>query len=248
MMCDSDSRILGLEHVDKTFGDFRALDDVSLDVCPGQVTVLIGPSGSGKSTVLRTMNMLEVPTSGKVWFDGQDITDVRVDLDQIRTRLGIVFQTYNLFPHMSVLQNITIALRKALKLRRAEAEERALHELDHVGLEDKRNDYPRQLSGGQQQRVAIARGLAMHPSVMLFDEVTSALDPELVREVLDTMTRLAHEGMTMVVVTHEMAFAREVGKYAVFMDHGRIIETGEPSDLFGDPKDVRTREFLSEVL
>jgi polar amino acid transport system ATP-binding protein len=210
--------------------------------------VIIGPSGSGKSTLLRTINMLEEPTEGKVWFEGTDLTDVRVDLDRARTDIGIVFQAFNLFPHMKAIANVTIALRKVLHLSQEEARERALQELRHVGLTGKADSYPSQLSGGQQQRVAIARALAMRPKLMLFDEVTSALDPELVQEVLDVMKGLASEGMTMVVVTHEMGFAREVGSRMIFIDEGAILEEGNPREMFANPQHVRLKTFLSRIL
>jgi ABC-type polar amino acid transport system ATPase subunit len=210
--------------------------------------VVIGPSGSGKSTLLRCINVLEMPTEGRVIFDGEDITDIRANVNQVRTRIGIVFQAFNLFPHKSVLNNITIALEKVLGVHGAEARDRAIEQLKKVGLEHKADSYPGQLSGGQQQRVAIARALAMRPKLMLFDEVTSALDPELVKEVLDTMKELAEEGMTMVVVTHEMGFAREVGTRLLFMDDGKILEDGPPRDIFEKPGDDRCRDFLSHVL
>jgi glutamine transport system ATP-binding protein len=210
--------------------------------------VVIGPSGSGKSTLLRCINVLEMPTQGRVIFDGEDITDIRTNVNQVRTRIGIVFQAYNLFPHKSVLHNITIALEKVLGVHGAEARDRAMEQLKKVGLEEKADAYPGQLSGGQQQRVAIARALAMRPKLMLFDEVTSALDPELVKEVLDTMKELAKEGMTMVIVTHEMGFAREVGTRLLFMDDGKILEDGPPRDIFEKPGDDRCRDFLSHVL
>jgi ABC-type polar amino acid transport system ATPase subunit len=217
-------------------------------VKPREVLVVIGPSGSGKSTLLRTINLLEEPTEGRVLFDGVDLTDIRTNLDRVRTEIGIVFQQFNLFPHKTVLQNITLALEKVLGLGRGEARERALENLRQVGLEERAGSHPGQLSGGQQQRVAIARALAMRPKLMLFDEVTSALDPELVKEVLDVMQRLAGEGMTMVIVTHEMAFAREVGSRLLFMDHGRIVEEGEPRAVFAAPQHERTRQFLAQVL
>ena len=210
--------------------------------------VVIGPSGSGKSTLLRTMNMLEEPTLGKVYFENQDLTDVRVNLNRVRTRMGMVFQHFNLFPHKTALANIMLALETVLGLGGKEARERALEQLGHVGLRDKAAAYPSQLSGGQQQRVAIARALAMHPRLMLFDEVTSALDPELIKGVLDVMARLASEGMTMVVVTHEMGFAREVGNRMLFMDQGLILEEGHPKEMFAQPQHPRTREFFSQVL
>ena len=237
-----------LENIHKWFGTNHVLKGISLEIDERQVLVVIGPSGSGKSTLLRSINLLEEPTEGKVIFDGKDITDIRVDLDKVRTDIGMVFQSYNLFPHKNVLGNVTIALRKVLKMNEAEARERAIEQLKHVGLEHKADQYPGQLSGGQQQRVAIARALAMKPKVMLFDEVTSALDPELVKEVLDTMKGLADEGMTMVVVTHEMGFAREVGTRLVFMDEGRVVEDGPPREIFANPRDERTKSFLSHVL
>jgi polar amino acid transport system ATP-binding protein len=240
--------LVELDKLNKWFGDHHVLKDIDLQVDPGSVNVVIGPSGSGKSTMLRCINLLEEPTSGQVIFDGQDITDVRVNMNEVRTHIGIVFQSYNLFPHMSALGNITVALRKVLKLSDAEAKKRALQELEHVGLEERGESYPSQLSGGQQQRVAIARALAMRPKLMLFDEVTSALDPELVKEVLDIMQRLADEGMTMVVVSHEMGFAREVGTRLLVMDDGRIVEDGEPKKVFAEPSHARTKSFLSHVL
>jgi polar amino acid transport system ATP-binding protein len=242
------AHLVELDKLNKWFGDLHVLKDIDLQVDRGTVNVVIGPSGSGKSTMLRCINLLEEPTSGRVIFDGQDITDVRVNLNKVRTDIGIVFQSYNLFPHMSALGNITVALRKVLKLSDAEARKRALQELEHVGLEERGESYPSQLSGGQQQRVAIARALAMRPKLMLFDEVTSALDPELVKEVLDIMQRLADEGMTMVVVTHEMGFAREVGTRLLVMDDGRILEDGEPKRVFAQPSHARTKSFLSHVL
>jgi polar amino acid transport system ATP-binding protein len=215
---------------------------------PGGVMVVIGPSGSGKSTLLRTINMLEEPTEGRVFFDGVELTDIRTDLNEARTHMGMVFQQFNLFPHLTALSNITLALLKVLKLPKEEAEERAREQLRHVGLAEKESSYPSQLSGGQQQRVAIARALAMKPKAMLFDEVTSALDPELVGEVLTVMQTLAAEGMTMVVVTHEMGFAREVGTRLILMDHGAIVEDGEPRRIFAAPQHERTKAFLSQVL
>ncbi len=246
---NEDGSLVRLEDVQKWFGeDLYVLKDVDLSVAPGEVVVVIGPSGSGKSTLLRTINLLEEPTEGRVWFEGRELTDIRADLNEARTHIGIVFQQFNLFPHKKVVANVTLALRKVLKLREEEARERALAQLEAVGLADKADAYPGQLSGGQQQRVAIARALAMRPRLMLFDEVTSALDPELVQEVLDVMKHLAQEGMTMLIVTHEMAFAREVGSRLVFMDEGRIVEEGEPRRVFESPEHPRTREFLSKVL
>ena len=242
------SHLVKLDKLNKWFGDVHVLKDIDLLVDPGSVNVVIGPSGSGKSTMLRCINLLEEPTSGRVYFDGKDITDVRVNVNKARTEIGIVFQAFNLFPHMTALGNITVALRKVLKLSDTEAKERALEELRHVGLAERGDSYPSQLSGGQQQRVAIARALAMRPKLMLFDEVTSALDPELINEVLDTMKRLADEGMTMVIVTHEMGFAKEVGTRLLVMDDGRILEDGDPRQIFASPQHARTKSFLSHVL
>jgi ABC-type polar amino acid transport system ATPase subunit len=246
---NADGSLVRLEDVHKWFGEeLYVLRSIDLAVKPGEVLVVIGPSGSGKSTLLRTINLLEEPTEGRVLFDGVDLTDIRTNLDRVRTEIGIVFQQFNLFPHKTVLQNITLALEKVLGLGRGEARERALENLRQVGLEERAGSHPGQLSGGQQQRVAIARALAMRPKLMLFDEVTSALDPELVKEVLDVMQRLAGEGMTMVIVTHEMGFAREVGSRLLFMDHGRIVEEGEPRAVFAAPQHERTRQFLAQVL
>ncbi|MBO8179393.1 MAG: amino acid ABC transporter ATP-binding protein [Archaeoglobus sp.] len=239
-----------LEIIDlhKKFGDLEVLKGVTMNVEKGEVVVIIGPSGSGKSTLLRCINRLEEPTSGKILLDGVDITDSKVDINKIRQRIGIVFQQFNLFPHLTALQNVTLAPIKIKKMDKREAEELGLRLLEKVGLADKADYYPAQLSGGQQQRVAIARALAMNPEVMLFDEVTSALDPELVKEVLDVMKSLANDGMTMVVVTHEMGFAREVGDRVIFMDGGVIVEEGEPERIFSNPKHERTRKFLSMIL
>jgi ABC-type polar amino acid transport system ATPase subunit len=243
-----DGSLVHLEDIHKWFGKLHVLRAVDVSVMPKEVVVVIGPSGSGKSTLLRTINMLEEPTSGHVWFQGIDITDVRTDLDRVRTDMGIVFQQFNLFPHKTAMGNITLSLRKVLGIDEGEARDRAMGELKHVGLERKADSYPSQLSGGQQQRVAIARALAMRPKVMLFDEVTSALDPELIQEVLDVMKRLAEEGMTMVVVTHEMAFARTVGTRLLFMDEGSILADGKPRDIFHNPDNERIQQFFSRIL
>ena len=245
---NQDGSLIRLEGIHKWFGRLHVLRGVDLTIQPKEVLVAIGPSGSGKSTLLRTINLLEEPTEGRVLFDGRDITDIRVNLDKVRVEIGIVFQQFNLFPHMNVLRNVTIALRKVLGLSQSEAQARGMEELQHVGLGEKATAYPSQLSGGQQQRVAIARALAMRPKLMLFDEVTSALDPELVKEVLDVMQRLASEGMTMVVVTHEMGFAREVGTRMIFMDEGAILEEGDPREVFAAPRHPRTQSFLSKIL
>jgi ABC-type polar amino acid transport system ATPase subunit len=240
--------LVRLEGIHKWFGNLHVLKGIDLDVRHQEVLVVIGPSGSGKSTLLRTINMLEEPTEGQVWFGDRELTDIRTDLNEARTHIGIVFQAYNLFPHKTALQNITVALQKVLKLSPEEARERAKQELRHVGLEQKADAHPGQLSGGQQQRVAIARALAMRPRLMLFDEVTSALDPELIQEVLDVMQRLAEEGMTMVVVTHEMGFAREVGSRLIFIDNGEILEEGNPRAVFENPSQARTQQFLGRIL
>ena len=226
----------------------RALDGVSVDIEKGEVVVVIGPSGSGKSTFLRCLNLLEVPTDGQILFDGVDITDKKTDINIHRQRMGMVFQHFNLFPHMTVLDNMTLAPIKLLKKSKEEAEARAMALLDRVGLADRASTYPSQLSGGQKQRVAIVRALAMEPEVMLFDEPTSALDPEMVGEVLDVMKELAREGMTMVCVTHEMGFAREVGKRVLFMADGKLLEQGTPQEIFEHPKNPRLQDFLSKVL
>jgi polar amino acid transport system ATP-binding protein len=244
----SDGALVRLESIHKWFGNNHVLRGIDLSIAPGNVVVIIGASGSGKSTLLRTINLLEEPTQGKVFFEGTDITDIRVDVNKVRTEIGIVFQSYNLFPHMTAETNITIALRKVLKMGEKEATQIARAELQHVGISEKADAYPAQLSGGQQQRVAIARALAMRPKLMLFDEVTSALDPELVKEVLDTMKRLANEGMTMIVVSHEMGFAREVGTRLLFIHEGLIVEDGDPKSVFANPRDERTKSFLSHVL
>jgi ABC-type polar amino acid transport system ATPase subunit len=248
LLLNDDHSMVRVEGLHKWFGTNHVLKGIDLSMPQGDVLVVIGPSGSGKSTLLRCVNLLEVPSQGSVWFGGRNICDIRTNLNEMRTHIGIVFQAYNLFPHKSVSQNITMALERVLKLPRSEAMERAMEQLRHVGLENKADAYPGQLSGGQQQRVAIARALAMKPRVMLFDEVTSALDPELVKEVLDVMTQLAKEGMTMMVVTHEMGFAREVGKRMIFMDDGVILEDGDPREMFAQPKHPRLQQFFSQIL
>ena len=229
-------------------GKIKALDGVSAQIREGEVVVIVGPSGSGKSTFLRCMNLLEVPTGGQILFKGTDITDKKVNINIHRQKMGMVFQHFNLFPHMTVLENMTLAPVHLLKKSKEEAEAKAMQLLSRVGLADRANAYPSQLSGGQKQRVAIVRALCMNPQVMLFDEPTSALDPEMVGEVLDVMKELAREGMTMVVVTHEMGFAREVGDRVIFMDGGQIIEEGTPEQIFNHPQNQRTQEFLAKIL
>jgi polar amino acid transport system ATP-binding protein len=240
--------VVRLEQVRKSFGDNVVLDGIDLEVGAGEVLVVIGPSGSGKSTLLRCINLLEPLDSGRIFFEGEEITRKGVGVSALRQRIGIVFQQFNLFPHLRVIDNLTLAARRIRRIPRARAEERARHLLSRVGLEEKARDYPHQLSGGQQQRVAIARALMMEPHVMLFDEITSALDPELVGEVLVVMRDLARDGMTMLVVTHEMQFAREVGDRLVFMDEGRIVEQGHPADVLERPREERTRRFLRRSL
>ncbi len=232
----------------KDFGKLHVLNGIDLNIEQGEVVVVIGPSGSGKSTFLRCLNLLEEPTGGEVIFEGISITDRKHDVNKLREKMGMVFQQFNLFPHMTVLDNITLAPRKVKKLSKEEADKIAFALLKRIGLEDKAHTYPNQLSGGQKQRIAIARALAMSPDVMLFDEPTSALDPEMVGEVLDVMKKLASEGMTMVVVTHEMGFAKEVGDRVLFMDEGKIVEEGSPGEVFSSPKHPRTRDFLGKVL
>ncbi len=232
----------------KHFGDNHVLKGIDLTIAKGEVVCVIGPSGSGKSTLLRSVNLLERPTGGKVYIEGIDVQDPDVNLDRIRTRIGMVFQSFNLFPHMTVLRNVTVAQEKVLRRTPEQAQQVARDMLERVGLSDKMAAHPSQLSGGQQQRVAIARSLAMNPDMMLFDEPTSALDPELVGEVLEVMRSLAAEGMTMMVVTHEMGFAREVGHRVIFMDEGLIVEQGAPSQVIGSPQHPRTQAFLSKVL
>jgi polar amino acid transport system ATP-binding protein len=240
--------IIVMEHITKRFGKLVALDDVSLQVRRGEVLIVIGPSGSGKSTLLRCINHLEVPDSGNVTIDGILLNKQRTNINRVREEVGMVFQRFELFPHLTVLGNITLAQRVVRKRSPQEAQRIATQLLEKVGIPEKANNYPAQLSGGQQQRVAIARALAMQPKIMLFDEPTSALDPEMIKEVLDVMLDLAREGMTMVVVSHEMGFARAAANRVVFMDGGRIIETGEPDRLFGSPQHDRTKLFLSKIL
>ena len=232
----------------KTFGDLEVLKGIDVTINKGDIVVVIGPSGSGKSTFLRCLNLLEEPTSGEIVFEGNSITDKKVDINKIREKMGMVFQQFNLFPHKTVLENLTIAPIKVKGISKAEAEKKAFELLERVGLTDKAKAYPSSLSGGQKQRIAIARALAMEPDVMLFDEPTSALDPEMVGEVLSVMKDLAKDGMTMVVVTHEMGFAREVGDRILFMDAGNIVEQGTPEEIFSHPKNSRTIDFLSKVL
>ncbi|WP_018755663.1 amino acid ABC transporter ATP-binding protein [Paenibacillus terrigena] len=232
----------------KHFGKLEILKGIDMNIEKGEVVVVIGPSGSGKSTFLRCLNLLEIPTKGTIQFEGNLITDKSHNINATREKMGMVFQQFNLFPHMTVIDNITLAPVKILKMDKASAVNIALDLLRQVGLEDKKNAYPSQLSGGQKQRIAIARALAMQPHVMLFDEPTSALDPEMVGEVLDVMKSLAAQGMTMIIVTHEMGFAREVGDRIVFMDGGNIVEEGDPQTVFSHPKHPRTQEFLSKVL
>ena len=237
-----------IEDLHKSFKDLEVLKGVNLDVCEGEVVCVIGPSGSGKSTMLRCINLLEVPTKGKITVDGFNITDKKADINKIRRNIGMVFQQFNLFPHLTVEENITMAPVDAKIMTKAEAKETAANLLKRVGLSDKKDVYPQSLSGGQQQRVAIARALAMKPDVMLFDEPTSALDPEMVGEVLAVMKELANEGMTMICVTHEMGFAREVADRVVFVDEGIIMVEGTPEDVFSKPSNPRTAEFLKKVL
>ena len=240
--------IITISHVWKYFGHLPALQDVSLDIAPGERVVIIGPSGSGKSTLLRSINRLEEIDKGEIMVQGQDIMSRENNINLIRRNLGMVFQQFNLFPHKTVLHNLTLAPIKLLHLSREEAEARALGLLKKVGISDKANVYPAMLSGGQQQRVAIARALAMQPAIMLFDEPTSALDPEMVGEVLDVMVNLAEEGMTMICVTHEMGFARTVADRLIFMDQGQIVEAGRPDTLFTAPRHPRLRQFLNQIL
>ena len=240
--------MISVKNLCKSFGDHQVLKDINEHIAPGEKIVIIGPSGSGKSTFLRCMNLLERPTSGQVIFDGVDITDPKTDINKVRQHMGMVFQHFNLFPHKTIMENITLAPVRLKLMKSEEAKEEALRLLKLVNLEEKADAYPGQLSGGQKQRIAIVRSLAMKPKMMLFDEPTSALDPEMVGEVLEVMKNLADQGMTMAVVTHEMGFAREVGTRVMFMDEGRILEQGTPEDIFENPKEARTKEFLSKVL
>ena len=246
----SDNAMIQVDDLKKHYldGQVRALDGVSVSINKGDVVAIIGPSGSGKSTLLRSLNLLEEPTGGHIYFEGVDITDKKVNINIHRQKMGMVFQQFNLFPHMTVLKNMTLAPVKLLKIPEAQAKEQALKLLMRVGLADRAESYPAQLSGGQKQRVAIMRALCMQPTVMLFDEPTSALDPEMVGEVLDVMKELARDGMTMAVVTHEMGFAREVANRVIFMENGKIVEEGSPSDIFDHPKSERLQSFLAKVL
>ncbi len=248
MSANDNQSLIQTVDLQKNFGKLKVLRGITTSFSKGEVAVIIGPSGSGKSTFLRCLNLLEVPSGGNIIFEGIDITKEKHNLDLHRRKMGMVFQLFNLFPHKSIIENITLAPRKLLPLSKEEAESRAMALLKRVGLEEKRGAYPEQLSGGQKQRIAIVRALAMQPDVMLFDEPTSALDPEMVGEVLEVMKDLAAEGMTMIVVTHEMRFAKDVGKRILFMDDGLIAEEGPPDQIFRNPQNPRTREFLQKVL
>ncbi len=245
-MSGQDSMI-SIQHLSKRFGDNEVLKDVNIEIAKGEVVVVLGPSGSGKSTMLRCINLLEKPTGGHIFIEGKEITDPKTDVNKLREHVGMVFQQFNLFPQLTALKNVMLAQRKVLKRSKEEAERIAQFELDRVGLGDRADYFPAQLSGGQQQRVAIARALAMEPHVMLFDEATSALDPELVRGVLDVMRSLAEEGMTMVVVTHEMQFAKDVADRVIFMEGGVVVEEGTPDEVFNHPKHERTKNFLGHI-
>ena len=240
--------MIDVKNLSKNFGDLRVLNDISEHIYPGEKIVVIGPSGSGKSTFLRCLNLLEEPSAGTITFNGIEITNPKTNIDLVRREMGMVFQHFNLFPNMTIKKNITLAPVRTGLMKQAEADQLAIRLLQRVGLEDKADAYPAQLSGGQKQRIAIVRALAMNPKVMLFDEPTSALDPEMVGEVLEVMKELAAEGMTMVVVTHEMGFAKEVGSRVLFMDEGNIMEQGTPAEIFGQPQHPRLKEFLSKVL
>ena len=240
--------LIQVQHLGKAFGDLNVLKDINVDIYKGDVVCVIGPSGSGKSTFLRCLNRLEEPTSGKILFEGVDITDPKTDIDKHRQKMGMVFQQFNLFPHMTIMKNLTIAPMKLQGVSQKDAEAEAMRLLERVGLADRANAYPNQLSGGQKQRIAIVRALCMKPDVMLFDEPTSALDPEMVGEVLNVMRDLADQKMTMVVVTHEMGFAKEVGNRVLFMADGKLLEEGTPEEIFDHPKHERLKEFLAKVL
>ena len=240
--------MIDVKNLSKSFGDHLVLNDITEHINPGEKVVIIGPSGSGKSTFLRCLNQMEIPSAGTITFDGTDMTDPKTNIDLVRRKMGMVFQHFNLFPNMKIRKNITLAPVRTGLMKQAEADELAMQLLRRVGLEEKADAYPNQLSGGQKQRIAIVRALAMNPKVMLFDEPTSALDPEMVGEVLEVMKELAAEGMTMVVVTHEMGFAKEVGNRVLFMDEGKIVEQGTPDEIFNHPKHPRLQEFLSKVL
>ncbi len=246
-MAASEEIMVSIQHLEKSYGALQVLRDVNIDIKKGEVVVVLGPSGSGKSTMLRCINLLEQPTGGHIYIEGQEITDSKTDINKLREHVGMVFQSFNLFPHLTAKKNVMLAQRKVLKRSKEEAEKIALERLAEVGLAERADYLPSQLSGGQQQRVAIARALAMEPHVMLFDEATSALDPELVRGVLDVMRSLAEEGMTMVVVTHEMGFAREVADRVIFMEDGVVVEEGTPEEVFDHPKSERTKDFLGHI-
>ena len=247
-MTTDNKALIRVENLQKSFGDLKVLDGIDIDINHGDVVVVVGPSGSGKSTFLRCLNRLEESTGGSIYFDGEDITAPGVNINKHRQKMGMVFQQFNLFPHLTIMRNLTIGPMKLLGKTKAEAEKKAQELLDRVGLGDRANSYPNQLSGGQKQRVAIVRALCMDPDVMLFDEPTSALDPEMVGEVLEVMLELARAGMTMVCVTHEMGFAREVASRVIFIDGGKIVEEGPPQEIFNNPKHPRLQDFLSKVL
>ena len=247
-MTTDNNVLIKVENLQKSFGDLVVLDGIDLDICKGDVLVIVGPSGSGKSTFLRCLNRLEESTGGSIYFDGEDITNPKVNINKHRQKMGMVFQQFNLFPHLTIMRNLTIGPMKLLGKTKEQAEKRAQELLDRVGLGDRAYSYPNQLSGGQKQRIAIVRALAMEPDVMLFDEPTSALDPEMVGEVLEVMHELAKDGMTMVCVTHEMGFAREVATRVIFIDGGKIVEEGPPTEIFSNPKHPRLQDFLSKVL
>lgn len=240
--------MITIKNLCKSFDSVEVLKDINLEIDKGQITVILGPSGSGKSTLLRCMNLLEVPTSGEVIFEGYNLVDKKTNIDSVRQKIGMVFQNFNLFPHKTIVENITLAPVKLKKMNKEEANKKAKYLLERVGLLDKKDSYPSQLSGGQKQRVAIARALALQPDMMLFDEPTSALDPEMVKEVLDVIKELAKDGMTMVIVTHEMGFAKEIAGRVIFMDEGVILEDGSPEDVFINPSNKRAIEFFDKIL